>query len=709
MTRKILALALVLLTVLACTFVFASCGGSNGTDTDTSTNTGTQTDTSTNTGNPTDTGTGGNTDGEPVTYTVYFQNQNGQPIEGINAQVCLPGGFCLPPRTSDAEGVCKFQYTEIAALEIQVNSVPNGFIKPEGYIPFPDGRTSAVVTVQQNETYTVTATDLHGNRLSNILVELYLEAGDELAQSAVTESNGRVSFVVSPDKYYAKVSHAYGNGAFTFLNETDTVTFENGKNAQIQFVVLATPIDYTAIIKDEGGNKVSGATVKFYNEEFDMVYEGTTDENGEAKASLRNGSYYVCAFLDGKYVKAETVQRNGRVTLEMTCQNVTPGCDRDHPIMILGDLDVTQAGGTQLWYSVPNAKGKTVEIASSDVEVLYGGKTHKAENGKVEFILKETGEAAFRIKCTEGEDTQITGKIYKRGSIKTPEEIEVESEYTFKDVNIGEGEKYYFSFVASTSGTVKVTTDTENAVISINGVRFKKSVEAGDLVVICFFTEKISGDSVLSPEAQISASLTFGESSAQYSATVKVENENKAGVSAELYYLSGEEYQLMGSYVSDENGVISFGELTETAKYYIKASYGEDYEAVDEYIPFGDENDVIVYITHKRDGSMLYPFLVDADSETNSTEVTVGDGGEVWYTLFYITGSTISIDNSFATVEIYTQSGDGAPSLQATLSKESLSYVLESDYGTTTRVLIKITCQGGGSLNLTYVAPKIEE
>ena len=139
MTRKILALALVLLTVLACTFVFASCGGSNGTDTDTSTGTGTQTDTSTNTGDSTDTGTGGNTDGEPVTYTVYFQNQNGQPIEGINAQVCLPGGFCLPPRTSDAEGVCKFQYTEIAALEIQVNSVPNGFIKPEGYIPFPDG------------------------------------------------------------------------------------------------------------------------------------------------------------------------------------------------------------------------------------------------------------------------------------------------------------------------------------------------------------------------------------------------------------------------------------------------------------------------------------------------------------------------------------------------------------------------------------------
>lgn len=708
MTKKILALALCMLLSIACILVLASCGSGTGTDTDTNTNTGDQTDTSTNTGNQTDTSTGGNTD-EPVIYTVYFQNQNGQPIEGINAQVCLPGGFCLPPRVSDAEGVCKFQYTEIAALEIQVNSVPSGFIKPEGYIPFPDGRTSAVVTVQQNETYTVTATDLHGNRLPNILVELYKTDGDELIESKITESNGRVSFVVNPDKYYAKVSHAYANGAFTLVNETNVVSFENGKNAQIQFVVVDAPIQYKAVIKDSSGAFVPGASVTFYNKDFESVFTAESDENGEVKASLKNGSYYVIALVEGKYVKAKTVQRSGEVNIEMLCEDVTPGCDRDHPIMIMGNIDVAQAGGSQLWYSVPNAQGKTVEIESSVIEVLYGGKTYKPQDGKIEFILKEASEASFRIKCTAGEETQITGEIYKLGSIKTPDEIEVDSEYTFTDVKIGEGEKYYYSFVASKDGTVKVTTDTENAVITINGARFKKSVEAGELVIICFFTEQLSGDTVTSPAADISASLTFGESNAEYTATVKVDNEDKAGVTVELYYLSGEEYQLMGEYVSGENGIVSFGELIETAKYFIKASYGDDYEAVEEYIPFRDENDVIVYITHKRDGSALYPFLVDADSETNSTEVNVNDGGEVWYTLFYITGSTISIDNSFASAEIYTKSGDGAPELMATLTSDNLSFVLESDYGTTTRVLIKITCQGGGTVNLTYVAPSFEE
>ena len=703
LTRKFLVLALVLVTVLACTLAFASCGNDGGTDTNTNTNTNTDTsnsDTSTDTGN---------TENDPVIYTVYFQNQNGQPIEGINAQVCFPGGFCLPPRTSDAEGVCKFQYTEIAALEIQVNSVPSGFIKPEGYIPFPDGKTSRVVTIQQNETYTVTASDLHGNRLANILVELYKEEGDELVESAVTEANGRVTFIVNPDKYYAKVSHAYGNGAFTLVNDTDVVSFENSKNAQIQFVVLDTSIDYTAVIKDASGASVSGATVMFYNEDFVVVGEAETDENGSATASLKNGTYYIVASVDGKYVKAVSVEKNGAVEAEMLCEDVVPGSDKDHPIMIAGNIDITQAGGAQLWYSVPNAQGKTVEITSDAVEAFYNGVKRKPQNGVILFELKEKGEAVFRIDVKSESEVNVTGEIYKLGSLKTPEEIEVDEGYTFEGVKLGEGERYYYSFVADKNGTVKVTTDTENAVISINGVRFKKSVEAGDVVVICFFTEKLSGESVTNPEAEISASLTFDESKAEYSATVKVENESKAGVTVELYYLNGNEYELKGTYTSDENGAVSFGELTETAKYFIKASYGEEYETVNEYTPFGDETTAVVYVTHKRDGSALYPFLVDADSETNTTEVRVEDGKEVWYTLFYLTGATITVDNASASVEIYTRSGDGEPTLQATLTGESLSYVLASDYGTTTRVLIKVTCQGGGTVNLTYVAPQIEE
>lgn len=703
LTRKFLVLALVLVTVLACTLAFASCGNDGGTDTNTNTNTNTDTgssDTSTDTGN---------TENDPVIYTVYFQNQNGQPIEGINAQVCFPGGFCLPPRTSDAEGVCKFQYTEIAALEIQVNSVPSGFIKPEGYIPFPDGKTSRVVTIQQNETYTVTASDLHGNRLANILVELYKEEGDELVESAVTEANGRVTFIVSPDKYYAKVSHAYENGAFTLVNDTDVVSFENSKNAQIQFVVLDTSIDYTAVIKNASGAAVSGATVMFYDEDFVVVGEAETDENGSATASLKNGTYYIVASVDGKYVRAVSVEKNGAVEAEMLCEDVVPGSDKDHPIMIAGNIDITQAGGAQLWYSVPNAQGKTVEITSDAVEAFYNGVKRKPQNGVILFELKEKGEAVFRIDVKSESEVNVTGEIYKLGSLKTPEEIEVDEGYTFEGVKLGEGERYYYSFVADKNGTVKVTTDTENAVISINGVRFKKSVEAGDVVVICFFTEKLSGESVTNPEAEISASLTFGESKAEYSATVKVENESKAGVTVELYYLNGNEYELKGTYTSDENGAVSFGELTETAKYFIKASYGEEYETVNEYTPFGDETTAVVYVTHKRDGSALYPFLVDADSETNTTEVSVEDGKEVWYTLFYLTGATITVDNANASVEIYTRSGDGEPTLQATLTGESLSYVLASDYGTTTRVLIKVTCQGGGTVNLTYVAPQIEE
>jgi hypothetical protein len=74
--KKLFSLILVISALILCVLMVASCGGGNtdtNTNTDTSSNTNTDTDTSTDTS--TDTGS------ESVFYTVYFENQNGQPIE----------------------------------------------------------------------------------------------------------------------------------------------------------------------------------------------------------------------------------------------------------------------------------------------------------------------------------------------------------------------------------------------------------------------------------------------------------------------------------------------------------------------------------------------------------------------------------------------------------------------------------------------------
>ena len=240
--KKLFSLIFVISALLLCVLVVASCGGSN-TDTNTNTNTGDDTSSDTSTDTSTDTGS------QSVFYTVYFQNQNGQPIEGIEAQICASSGLCLQGQISDAEGVMKFEYFQLEPFNVQVNAVPDGFIKPEGYIPFPDGRTSVVVTIQQNQTYTVTATDLHGRKLENILVELYLKADNTLVDSIITDATGKASFTVSPDEYYAKVKHAYDNGAFTLAADSNEISFEKSKNAQASFVVLDNNIDYTVTVK----------------------------------------------------------------------------------------------------------------------------------------------------------------------------------------------------------------------------------------------------------------------------------------------------------------------------------------------------------------------------------------------------------------------------------------------------------------------------
>ena len=698
---RLLSLVLVVCAVILCAFVVTSCGGNTNTQTG-----GTNTNTSSGNSN---TNTDNGTQNTSVTYTVYFENQNGQPIEGINAQLCLPGGFCLPPRTSDAEGVCKFQYTELAPLELQINEVPEGYIMIDGYIPFPDGRTSMVVTIQQNLTYTVTASDLYGHKLENILVELYKTEGDELVDSKITGSNGRVEFTLSPDKYYAVVKHAYDNGAFTLINDTDVISFEKSRNAQIQFAILTDAINYTVSINDENGAPANGTTVKLYNSKFQNVATVETVD-GVATFKVPNDLYFAEILAgDGKYAKTVIFEKNGKTSEAVNMENVKAGSDKQHAIMILGDININLEAGEQVWYSVPFAKGKTLKVENASIEILYGGKTNKPTDGVIKLELKEEGEAAFRITSKASELISVEGEIFKLGSEETPNPISVDSSYTFTGVSVDANGRVYYSFVAGKDGTVRVTTDTDYAVISINGNEGKKSVKAGDTVVICFYTRKQVGDTLSAPAATIDADLSFEQTNADYTVTVRIDNVLANGTEVELYERVNGNYVLVATGVTDENGICTFANLVETADYYVKAIYASEYETVNEYNSFADEIEMVVYVTHKRDGSELYPFLVDSESGTNTTEVVFTESGDVWYTLFYIQGATILLDNKDATVTLYRQSGDGAPTLVATLTGESLEHVIEGDYGTTTRLLIKVSLSEAGSVNFTYTPPQIEE
>lgn len=72
-------------------------------------------------------------------YTVRAVDQFGNPIEGINLQICKDG-ICLSPKITDAEGVAKYEFESFEGFRIQINSVPDGYVMPIENIPLPEGQ-----------------------------------------------------------------------------------------------------------------------------------------------------------------------------------------------------------------------------------------------------------------------------------------------------------------------------------------------------------------------------------------------------------------------------------------------------------------------------------------------------------------------------------------------------------------------------------------
>lgn len=714
--KKLLSI-LVLCVIVCVALVVTSCGGGGNdggqSQTNTNTNTNTQTNTSTNTETSTDTDTD---EAEEVYYYVYVVDQAGNPIEGVEVQICK-GGLCLRPQITDANGRAKFVYGQKDEFSAQINSVPDGCISPNPSeseadkvkFPFPTDSTTVKIEIERLQKYNVTASDMHGEKLANILVELFDAETNELVESAITGKDGRVSFEVAPSEYYAMVKHAYGNSAFTLASSDDgKISFEKSRNAQVSFVVLNTSIDY----KVELGALGNGATLKLLNKDFNLVDTKTADQDGVATFTVPNGTYYVVSELEGCYIKPVIFEKNGKVS-ESTEVYQGKGGDKDHPIYVLGSIDVTIEASEELYIFVPNADGQNIKFETETLKVrcLERAKNFTPSNGVIDVDLLATdGGALLKVTTskTEGTDT-VKGVVYEPGSLKTPYELDINEAKNGMTVSVSENGRVYYTFVATIDGTITATTETENAVVSINGNPFKKSVKAGDTVVICFYTEFDNGTTVEHPEAEIEASFDYRLiEDASYKVTTIVEA-NVASVEIELYKKVGDAYEKVATATTSAEGIFVFENLTQTADYYVKAICPDGYETQVEYTAFGDENEIDVYVNHVRDGSQRYPYLIDSEeSNASTTEVTLTSDG-VWYTLFYIQGAQISCDNANATVEIYTlTSADGTPTLVTTITDPAVIYTLGDDLGTNARVLVLVKGESG-TAGLTIVFPEIEE
>ena len=712
--KKIFAILLIVAFIFSMTLIFASCGGTSDSDTDTDTeadkpttsdsgtDTGSQTETDKGTESETNTETNGGETSGPVYYTVYVEDQLGQPVEGVDLQICNDK-LCLPQKITDAEGVAKYEYNKLESFKVQINDVPDGYVMTTEKTHFPEGKTVVKVVIKRLETYVITATDMHGKALENILVEL-LDGALEVVDSVVTGEDGKASFTVEPgDSYTAAVSHSEGNYAFSPVGGHQ-ISFENGKKVNVQFTISNAAFFYTVFVKDENGASQEGVELLLYDKSLKLIGSGTTKENGAHSFNLVNGDYFVVVnSKNGLYADVVEFKKNHAMTADMILSEEAAGSSRNTAIFLPGDIDVSLEKDASLWYSVPDYDGKVIEIESKTAIIRYGIEDYSAdENGVIRVALNSKNGGKFKLSTSDEAGEKITGIVYRPGSKETPFKIDATESYVF-DIKVPENKEVYYSFVADKDGTVRIESTTEYAYILINGNPNKKSVKAGETVLICFASKNDSSVDVEYPEIVISATMTFAQTKADYNVNVLLENEISPNAKIELYKYENDEYTLIKEATCDENGKYTFAGLTEAANYFIKAIFSEEYETQVEYLPFGDETSIDVHINHKRDGSLEYPFLVNGDEpESSTTTVALNAGEDVYYTIFYIQGATIAIDNKDVKLEVII----GGKTVEI-LTGEVLSYIVNSgDLGTNSRVLLHLSSESDAEVKLIITAPK---
>ncbi len=154
MNKKTLTGLLSVLCVLLCALVlFCACGGDNNP-----TETGSAEVTTEAPAPVTDPETNEETDPETdpetvvdgkVTYTIIVVDADGNPVEGVDVQMCDVNGTCLLPVKTDANGVATFEKDE-ATYYVTIAACPEGFVADsETKHNFAEGTTEMTITLEK--------------------------------------------------------------------------------------------------------------------------------------------------------------------------------------------------------------------------------------------------------------------------------------------------------------------------------------------------------------------------------------------------------------------------------------------------------------------------------------------------------------------------------------------------------------------------------
>ena len=305
---------------------------------------------------------------------------------------------------------------------------------------------------------------------------------------------------------------------------SDTTAVQEDATTEAPTDVPAPKVDVALTVKDQDGNPMAEAVVSI----LPVSGEGesatlTANEEGSVTVSLPEGEYTIRFDILPEYVlgmdtKITVVAGMEPVALEVT--DNTPNGTEERPFVVSeNSITVKIPAGETHHFTLLGANNRTLTYTNGDVIVHYkDGVYHPDSNGLMELRMSTDSpreHSFFALQNTGAAEVELTVQILSDpGAIDNPIVIETLGETI--TANVPQDDMLYYTWTATATGTLTVTSaDTTNN-ISINNLTTSQvsDFSAGSESVSLSVTE---GDVIT-----IVVSVIGGDLQAEYNAVTFV-------------------------------------------------------------------------------------------------------------------------------------------------------------------------------------------